>query len=139
MSPEKQRKIWWGIGGVLILGFLAYGFNAFKGNLTPYVLNFDEAMQSPSRVQVAGKLVADSTAYHEENQELVFKMSDQNHREMVIRYKGVRPANFEDATQVVAVGSWNGEAFVASQLLVKCPSKYQGVDADVGKHRVSAD
>lgn len=132
-SPQKQRRIWWGVGAVLILAFLAYGAGAFKSNLTPYV-NFEEAMQSQSKVQIAGKLVQNSSAYHEATQELVFSIFDESDQSMKIRYKGVKPSNFEEATQVVAVGSWNGEDFDADQLLVKCPSKYQGVEADPSTH-----
>jgi cytochrome c-type biogenesis protein CcmE len=45
-----------------------------------------------------------------------------------VRYHGLRPANFEDAISIVAIGSWDAGAneFAARKLLVKCPSKYQG-------------
>ena len=132
-NPVTQRKVWWGVGSVLILAFLAYGATAFKSNLTPYV-SFEEAMRGQSKAQVAGKLVPDSSSYHEEEQALIFDITDDDGKEMPVRYKGVKPANFEEAIQVVAVGNWTGTNFEADQLLVKCPSKYQGVDADVSTH-----
>jgi cytochrome c-type biogenesis protein CcmE len=130
---NNQRKLWYAIGGVLILAFLAYGATSFKSNLTPYV-SFEEAMRTHSRVQVAGALVENSSDYIDEDQELHFVIYDEGGVEMAVRYSGVKPANFEEATQIVAVGSWRGDVFDAENLLVKCPSKYQGVSEDPTKH-----
>ena len=47
-----------------------------------------------------------------------------------MRYKGVKPGNFEDAISIVAIGHFDEGAkqFEADKLLVKCPSKYQGAE-----------
>lgn len=127
---NKQRKLWYSIGGALVVAFLAYGATSFKSNLTPYV-SFGEAMATASRVQVAGALVEDSTSFVDEAGELQFRIFDEEGIELPVHYTGVKPANFEEAIQIVAVGSWSGEAFDAEQLLVKCPSKYQGVDSEI--------
>jgi len=134
---HTKRKLWYAIGAVLVVAFLAYGASSFKSNLTPYV-SFGEAMQSPAKVQVAGALVEGSSAYIDEEQELRFVIFDENGLRMPVRYRGVKPANFEEATQIVAVGAYDGTAFEAEQLLVKCPSKYQGVDSDPTKHAKSS-
>jgi cytochrome c-type biogenesis protein CcmE len=49
---------------------------------------------------------------------------------MQVRYHGVKPGNFEDAISIVAIGQYSAdqEEFAANKLLVKCPSKYQGLD-----------
>jgi len=39
-------------------------------------------------------------------------------------YPNPKPANFEDAEQVVVNGRMEGDVFVAEHILVKCPSKY---------------
>lgn len=136
-DPKNQRKLWYLIGGALVVAFLAYGATSFKNNLTPYV-SFDEAMKTASRVQVAGALVEDSSDYIDVDQQLHFVIYDEKGVEMAVRYSGVKPANFEEATQIVAVGSWRDEVFNAEQLLVKCPSKYQGVDEDPTTHAEEA-
>ena len=59
-DSRRQRRIWYAVGGVLVVAFLAYGTTSFKSNLTPYV-SFEEAIQSERKVQVAGGLVEDST------------------------------------------------------------------------------
>ncbi len=134
---NDKRKLWYAVGGAMIVAFLAYGATSFKNNLTPYV-SFGEAMKTASRVQVAGALVEDSSDYIDADQELHFVIYDEEGVEMAVRYSGVKPANFEEATQIVAVGSWRGDVFNAEQLLVKCPSKYQGVDEDPTSHSEEA-
>ena len=124
---RNQRRLWYIVGGVLIVAFLAYGATSFKSNLTPYV-SFEEAQKSARKVQVAGGLVPDSTSYVEDQELLRFGMVEDNGATMTVLYKGVKPGNFEEATQIVAIGTYSGDAFHADQLLVKCPSKYQGVE-----------
>lgn len=132
-DPRRQRRLWYAIGGVLIVAFLAYGATSFKSNLTPYV-SFEEAMRKPSKVQVAGSLVPDSTEYVEDVQRLRFGIMDDDGNTLPVLYDGVKPGNFEEATQIVAIGSYHDDAFYAEQLLVKCPSKYQGIPDDVDDH-----
>jgi cytochrome c-type biogenesis protein CcmE len=136
-APRSQRKLWYAVGAVCVVAFLAYGATAFKSNLTPYV-GFEEARNSGGKVQIAGGLVEDSSRWVEQTQELVFRIHDSEGRVLPVHYKGTKPANFEEATEIVAVGSWQDGAFHAEQLLVKCPSKYQGVESDPEKHGVEA-
>jgi cytochrome c-type biogenesis protein CcmE len=129
-DPRQQRRLWYAAGGILIVAFLAFGATSFKSNLTPYV-SFDEARRGSGKVQVAGTLLADSTRYVEAEQHLSFGLVDDNGQTMPVVYDGVKPGNFEEAIQIVAIGSWQGDRFHAEQLLVKCPSKYQGLEDGV--------
>ena len=63
--------------------------------------------------------------YDAEHTELVFALKDDKNEVMNVVYKGVKPVNFEQATNVVAIGTYKDGKFTADQLLVKCPSKYQ--------------
>ena len=132
-DSRRQRRIWYAVGGVLVVAFLAYGTTSFKSNLTPYV-SFEEAAQSQRKVQVAGGLVENSTKYVDESQELRFTMVEDGGETMTVLYEGVKPGNFEEAVQIVAIGSYFDGAFHAEQLLVKCPSKYQGLEDDVKEY-----
>ena len=128
-DPRRQRRIWYAIGGVLIVAFLAFGATSFKDNLTPYV-SIEEAMRRPAKVQVKGALVPNSTAYVEASEKLSFGLVDENGNTMPVLYSGIKPGNFEEATEIVAVGSYSDGTFHAEQLLVKCPSKYQGIEGE---------
>jgi len=132
-DSRRQRRIWYAVGGVLVVAFLAYGTTSFKSNLTPYV-SFEEASRSARKVQVAGGLVENSTVYVDESEELRFTMVEEDGDTMTVLYKGVKPGNFEEAVQIVAVGSYGDGVFHAEQLLVKCPSKYQGLEDNVQEY-----
>jgi cytochrome c-type biogenesis protein CcmE len=59
---------------------------------------------------------------------------DEDGNTMTVHYDGVKPGNFEEAVQIVAVGSYRDGVFHAEQLLVKCPSKYQGLEDDIREY-----
>ena len=42
-----------------------------------------------------------------------------------VRYAGVVPDTFKDAAEVVVKGTFTGNLFQATEILAKCPSKYQ--------------
>jgi cytochrome c-type biogenesis protein CcmE len=123
----SRRAVWTVAGVVAIIGFVAFGAGAFKSNLTPYV-SFQQARATKDAVQVAGKLVPGSDSFEEASSRLVFAIQDAHGDVMKVAYKGLKPGNFHDATQVVAIGRFQGGLFEAEKLLVKCPSKYQGVE-----------
>jgi len=92
-------------------------------------------MRSPSKVQVAGQLVQGSSEFVEASSQLRFGLVEESTgAKMSVVYEGMKPGNFEEATQIVAIGTYRDGQFAADQLLVKCPSKYQGVDEDVESH-----
>ncbi len=111
------------VGLAVIVAALAFGSRAFVANLTPYI-TFEQARQAKGQVQIVGKLVKGSTAYKDKT--LLFQIVDDKNDKMPVAYDDVRPPNFEMATQITAIGAFDGETFRAEKLLVKCPSKYQG-------------
>jgi cytochrome c-type biogenesis protein CcmE len=123
----NRRTLWTILGVVAIIGFVAFGAGAFKSNLTPYV-SFQQARATSDAVQVAGKLIQGSDFFDQKASVLRFDLRDDHGDVMKVTYKGLKPGNFEEATQVVAIGRFHGGALEAEKLLVKCPSKYQGLD-----------
>jgi len=125
----KRTKLY-AIGALLILAFAGFSLASFKKSLTPYV-SYEQARSVSRTVQVAGGLVKGSSSYDKDSQSLIFTMQDQESGDtMHVRYHGVKPGNFEDAISIVAIGQYSSDQkeFAASKLLVKCPSKYQGLD-----------
>ncbi len=123
----NRRTVWTLAGAGLIVAFIAFGAGAFKSSLTPYV-SFEVARSSGNAVQVAGRLLPDSSRFDAGQGALTFTLVDEAGDTLPITYKGMKPGNFEEATQIVAIGRFNGSALEAERLLVKCPSKYQGVE-----------
>ncbi len=126
----KKKQIYYAFGVVLLLVFAGFSFSEFKESLTPYV-PYDQALKAQRTVQVAGGLEQGSSSYDSEDQFLRFTLFDEESSETLrVRYEGVKPANFEDAVSIVAIGRYDAttEEFAADKLLVKCPSKYQGIE-----------
>lgn len=111
---------------VVVMVFLTFGAFSLKKSLTPYV-SFVQA-QKGGTVQIIGKLVSGTDYYDNQAQKLAFTLTDEKSREhMKVLYSGVKPGNFDQATEIVAIGQYQNGTFEADQLLVKCPSKYQGL------------
>ena len=132
------------IGTVIILVFLLWGASAFMKTTVKYV-EIDQAREATRTVQVMGKIDFDAVEYNTDQNRLEFAIYDAEAASMAgaermnVVYYGVVPGNFDQATSVVIKGRPDeaGE-FVAEQMLVKCPSKYQGEGSeeyqDMRKH-----
>ena len=126
----KSKKGYYFLGVVLLLAFAGFSASAFKETLTPYV-PYETARKGDRVVQVAGALDKGSSSYVAAEESLYFTLQEPETKETLrVRYKGLKPANFEDAISIVAIGRYDQAAqeFEADKLLVKCPSKYQGAE-----------
>ena len=118
------------IGAVLLMAFAGFSYSAFRDTLTPYV-SYAEARERPHTVQIAGGLGANSSSYDDASGNLRFTLVDEESGDTIrVRYEGLKPANFEEAVSIVAIGRYDeaAEEMAADKLLVKCPSKYQGLE-----------
>ena len=96
--------------------------------------NFDTAINSHKKIQVKGEWVHDRAAVFDAGKtEFIFYMKDDNNKEMKVILEGAKPNNFELANAIVAKGKYHDGAFYASDVLTKCPSKYEGDSETVKK------
>ncbi len=126
------------IGIPIIVIFVIFGALSFRKTLTPYV-SFEEAKESGATVQVIGEVVFPQVKYDIDAHQLQFPIIDENQEKMVVVYSGTKPANFEQADRVVLIGRYEDGIFLADQLLVKCPSKYEGSVPDDSSPRKHPD
>jgi cytochrome c-type biogenesis protein CcmE len=97
--------------------------------------SFGEAKMHPGKeFHIIGELLSDKPV--EENVlsgslVLTFYMSDSHGTESQVVYFGNKPQDFEKSDQVVLVGKYEQDTFIASSLLLKCPSKYNPDDLPV--------
>jgi len=54
-----------------------------------------------------------------------FEMIDENGSRQKVLHANPVPTDFTRSEQVVIVGAYEGENFIAEKILLKCPSKYQ--------------
>jgi len=121
------------IGIIIIAVFAVWGISSFMATTIKYV-PISEVAGSTGTIQVMGKIDFDAVHYDTDSSRLVFEVTDledqSSGRRLKVIYSGMVPGNFEQATSVVARGKYQDGALLADQLLVKCPSKYQGMDGE---------
>ena len=115
------------LGALLIAGFAALGVMEMMKSQTPYVTTAAEVRSIKDRpVQFMGSIVPGKIRYNDSDDELRFELKDEKSDTLKVRYKGVKPANFDSADKAVVRGTYSGGELVADQVLLKCPSKYKG-------------
>lgn len=138
----KRKTAFYLTGALLLVAFAGFSYQQFTDALTPYV-PYEQAIAATRTVQVAGGLAKNSSSYDTGEGRLYFTLVDpeDDQKTLPVRYEGVKPANFEDAVSIVAIGKWDqgAEEFAANDLLVKCPSKYQGVEGYETKSYSASD
>jgi cytochrome c-type biogenesis protein CcmE len=133
-----KRGALYAMGAALLLAFATFAFTSFRDTLTPYV-SFQDARAMDRNLQVAGALVQGSSSY--DDGALSFTIREPATGEaMNVVYHGVKPGNFEEAISIVAIGRYDaaGSKLEAEKLLVKCPSKYQGVEGETKEYGTAA-
>lgn len=109
---------------VVFFGIMIYLFT--QTNIS-YQDDFSKVSESTKTVKAIGSWVREKNYDIDNNKKLFsFYMEDPNGNELKVIYKGTIPNNFESATSVVVTGKYQNGYFVASDILTKCPSKYEG-------------
>lgn len=120
------------VGLTLIGGTMAFCASTFKSTLINYVPFTAARAATDSSVQIMGAPVAGTMQYDSSTHELHFTMRDTQGTLMPVVFKGPKPEDLDSAmtkaSKITAQGSYDKaqQVFVADNLLVKCPSKYQG-------------
>ena len=90
--------------------------------------NFSTAQQTGDKVKVAGKLCKNKPMVYNpviNANQFQFSLTDVNGKEMEVVLMKPKPQDFELSEQVVVTGEVKNNQFVASDILMKCPSKYK--------------
>jgi cytochrome c-type biogenesis protein CcmE len=101
---------------------------SFAGNVTEYS-TFKEARESGKEVHVVAQWQKEKPWKNEANKFSFYLKDSLNNSELVVYYDPM-PVNFETADKVVVGGKYDAKegAFVANQILMKCPSKYDNAE-----------
>jgi cytochrome c-type biogenesis protein CcmE len=110
--------------GMIVLA-IALGYNGLQQSFRPYTQNIEEAINANRSVQLQGFL--GSKGEYDASGKFTFDLQDQTGKMVKVVYSQAKPSNFEQAISIVAIGHYDEakQAFIADELLVKCPSKYQ--------------
>jgi cytochrome c-type biogenesis protein CcmE len=120
---------------IALLFFIAFGFVALAAMLgnSAKLGNFETARSSDDRsVRISGTLVAEKGVEydpHADANSWSFWMEDDQGEVAKVVCFDDKPYDFEKSDEVVLTGKMKDDVFFATDLLVKCPSKYN--DAEI--------
>ncbi len=113
------------IGGIIAAVFLSFGLYSLNTAKIDYV-NITAAKTTDRKVQVKGTWLKENGAVYDNiANTFTFTMTDETGQRVNVLYNGARPNNFEIAESIVVKGRVEGGTLHASEILTKCPSKYE--------------
>ena len=129
------------IMGIVVIAMAMGIILTTAGDASSYV-TFEEAKRrgsngDRSKIHVVGKLKkTESDEAMDINPSadqlsFTFVMLDENEAEQKVFYPNPIPQDFDRSEQVVVVGFYQKDLFVADKILLKCPSKYQGEEIKI--------
>ena len=98
-----------------------------SSDVTTYA-NFAQATLSGNKVKLVGQLVKDRPVDYNPEKDpnyLAFWLKDEAGQVRQVVLRAGKPQDFERSEQVVLTGQMAGDNFEASDMLLKCPSKYK--------------
>lgn len=117
----------------LILGIIA--IVAFTSML---MINFGNSISTYTDFETASEMkgahvpgVWDNSkdyGFSRETMQFSFYMTDESGETVKVVYPRPKPNNFEEADRLVVIGEMRNDVFYASEMLMKCPSKYNNAD-----------
>lgn len=115
---------------ILAIGILAIAIGILisaSKDVTTYA-NFSQAAKSGEKVKLVGQLVKDRPVEYnpEKNADyLAFWLRDDKGEIRRVELNAAKPQDFERSESIVLTGEMKGDNFAASEMLLKCPSKYK--------------
>ncbi len=89
---------------------------------------FEEAAKYAGKeFQVVGNLDKEKPLIYEPEKDpnyFAFFLKDKEGKEQKVVYHSPKPQDFERSEDIVITGQIKGDEFIASKILLKCPSKY---------------
>jgi len=121
--------------GIVVIAVAIVVIISSVGDASSYV-TFNEARDlsqagKNKMVHVVGQLAKDASGSvtgiesSDDKLSFTFQMVDNNNDLQKVLYKEPMPPDFMRSEQVVVVGNYHQDLFVADKILLKCPSKYQ--------------
>lgn len=120
--------------GLLVIA-VAVGLIFTKSEEYSTYSDFNTAMEnSSSEYHIVGRLNKSKPQIYDPKVDanlFQFYMVDEKGVESKVIYKGTKPDGFDQTEKIVVAGSYSNNHFKATQILMKCPSKYVDETKDV--------
>ena len=121
--------------GIVVIAIAVFVIISTAGDASTYV-TFEEAKSisdsgDDKKVHIVGQLKKDEDGQilgvepSEDKLTVTFLMVDNNQVTNKVFYNKPMPPDLKQSEQVVVVGQYKDDLFIANQILLKCPSKYE--------------
>jgi cytochrome c-type biogenesis protein CcmE len=135
---ETMKKIYI-VAMVLVVAAIGLLMNA-AGDTSTYS-TFTAAEKAGGKVKIAGQLSKDKEMYYNPEKDpnyFTFYLTDTEGKERKVVLLREKPQDFEMSEQIVLTGKMDGDAFVASEMLMKCPSKYKDEEIYINAEKANS-
>lgn len=114
----------------IVIGLIGVGIAIMIGamNDVSTYATFAEAESSGRTVKIVGELAKDKEMHYDpvvDPNYFSFFIKDRDGEARKVVLKAEKPQDFERSEQVVVTGKMREGEFIASDILMKCPSKYK--------------
>lgn len=113
--------------GIAIIAVAIGLLLSLSGDVSTYS-TFAEAMETGDRVKLVGQLMKDKPMEYDpaiDPNKFHFHIKDSKGMSGKVTLLSEKPQEFERSESIVLTGSMKGDVFVATEMLMKCPSKYK--------------
>ena len=117
-----------------LLGVVIYSI----GNFATYQTFTTAKAAEGQEIHVVGELVKGAEIHYDPLKDpnyFSFFMKDKGGKQSKVVFVGSKPQDFERSEQVVLTGKMVGDEFHASNILLKCPSKYVNDKLEVQEYK----
>jgi len=131
-----NKKIKFIVGGVLIVLAIAYLMYAGLQSNATYFMTVDELYAKGTTVEnrivrVSGMVDEETIEFNNRDLILKFNVLGENGQALPVVFNGPKPDQMRAGTEAVIEGTYDGHSFEAQNLLLKCPSKYEGEPEEI--------
>lgn len=130
VGQSANKKIKFIVGGVIIALAIAYLIYTGVQSSAAYFLTVDElyakgAAIENQTVRVSGKVDATTIDFNNRDLLLQFEVTSETGERMHVIFNGPKPDQMREGAEAIIEGKYDGQAFTAQTLLLKCPSRYE--------------
>lgn len=117
------------ISGSIILVVVGYLFWSGMKDSSAYFLTVEEFFSQVDQmegqgIRINGDIVPGSINWDAQNILLTFQLTD-GKNVLNVRHNGIAPDTFNEGLSVVVEGKYENGSFNSTQIMTKCPSKYE--------------
>jgi cytochrome c-type biogenesis protein CcmE len=118
------------VGGVIIALAIASLIYIGVQNSAAYFFTVDELYAKGPAIEnqivrVSGKVDAATIDFNNRDLLLKFEVTSETGQRLPVIFNGPKPDQMREGAEAIVEGKYDGQAFTAQSLMLKCPSRYE--------------